>query len=415
MPLDPSRNLFRRFGSGGAIALSFIVAFEILIMISPFALFFYVVFNPVLLALNQWSLTRWLTAFFLPHMIVPRDQFLIMVRVLGSVLFVGGMAAFLACAAQVYTGKIFSRGTATKGLYALVRHPQYTSLAMAALGLAILWPRFLTLVLFALMLSLYYILARDEERRMTGRFGESYIAYQNQTGMFIPRALERVVVPGGGSREKPSPFSVIAVFAFLCAVIVSGGFILRAYTVRSLPMLRVDGVEVICISPEDTSIAATLVPSVLADSAVLSRMRRQGSEPDRRVLAYFLPVDYVMQGMIANTGEEWKLFEQHNTIGMITEYIFHPFAHLTGGHAEHMAGMKHGAKMYAMASMKRRVIFVEIRGDGSPLSSPLDDFQINVQRQPLFFVDVHLHTAEVLQVRDTPAGSGWGTVPTPMF
>lgn len=36
----------------GAIALSFVVALEVIIMISPFALFFYAIFNPVLLALG---------------------------------------------------------------------------------------------------------------------------------------------------------------------------------------------------------------------------------------------------------------------------------------------------------------------------------------------------------------------------
>jgi hypothetical protein len=59
-----------------------------------------------------------------------------------------------------------------------------------------------------------------------------------------------------------------------------------------------------------------------------------------RLLAYYIPVDYVMQGMIADTGGQWKLFEQHKTLGMITEYILHPFAHLTGGHS-HQAAMKH--------------------------------------------------------------------------
>ena len=38
-----------------------------------------------------------------------------------------------------------------------------------------------------------------------------------------------------------------------------------------------------------------------------------------------------------------------------------------------------------------------------------------VTRRPLFFADVHLHTMEILAVRDTPPGSGWGTVPTPVF
>jgi hypothetical protein len=49
------------------------------------------------------------------------------------------------------------------------------------------------------------------------------------------------------------------------------------------------------------------------------------------------------------------------------------------------------------------------------LQSSVDEFGINVQRTPLFFVDVHLHTGEVLNVQDLAAGSGWGKVPTPMF
>ena len=57
-------NIGKRVAAGSAIFLSFIVAFEIAIMISPFAFFFYAVFNPFLLALNQSSLTRWLTPFF---------------------------------------------------------------------------------------------------------------------------------------------------------------------------------------------------------------------------------------------------------------------------------------------------------------------------------------------------------------
>jgi hypothetical protein len=65
--------------------------------------------------------------------------------------------------------------------------------------------------------------------------------------------------------------------------------------------------------------------------------------------------------------------------------------------------------------MKRRVIFLDISADGRPLSSPVEDFGINARRSPLLFVDVHLHTGEILQVKELPAGSGWGTVPTPMF
>jgi len=122
-----------------------------------------------------------------------------------------------------------------------------------------------------------------------------------------------------------------------------------------------------------------------------------------------------MQGMIADTGAKWKLFEQHKTIGMITEFILHPFGHLTGGHMGHAAMGAHNLSMHDSPAMKRRIIFIEVSEDHHEITSPLDDFDINILRTPLFFVDIHLHTGEILQVQNTPAGSGWGTVPTPMF
>jgi protein-S-isoprenylcysteine O-methyltransferase Ste14 len=404
----------KRFAASSVIFLSFIVAFEIAIMISPFAFFFYAVFNPFLLALNQSSLTRWLTAFFLPHMVVPPNELLTVIRISGSIFFVVGMLIFLVCALQVYLGKLLKWGVATKGLYTLIRHPQYLGLGLAALGLAIMWPRFLTLTLFAVMLFLYYLLAKDEERRMTNRFGESYIAYMSRTGMFLPLSVEKVLI--GNRKPKSLSFGkACIIFLVLVVVIVGGGFLSRAYTVRHLPLEQVGRVDVITITKEDLSAATQLLPSVLEDPAIASKLKSIQDNGSRCLLAYFIPIDYVMQGMIANTGGEWKLFEQHKTVGMITEYIFHPFAHLTEGHAHHAGMHVHNPSMHNSPAMKRRIIFIELSGNDGDLKSPFDDFDINISRKPLFFVDVHLHTGEILQVQNVASGSGWGTVPTPMF
>ncbi|TSA14407.1 isoprenylcysteine carboxylmethyltransferase family protein [bacterium] len=410
-----NKKAVNRLTANSAIVLSFVVALELVIMISPFAVFFYAVFNPFLLALNHSTITRWLTAFFLPHMIVPPNQVLIVIRILGSVFFVGGMLVFLVCAGQVYLGKLLRKATATKGLYALVRHPQYVGLAFAALGLAIMWPRFLTLVLLAVMLLLYYVLAKDEERRMMNRFGETYGAYMNRTGMFLPYPIERLFFKNPSLRPGLSMLEVGTIFLVLLMITLGGGFLLRAYTVHHLPLEQVRHVDVITITPEDLPIANELLPQVLEDSVVASKLMSLPGKSGDRLCVYFIPIDYVMQGMIANTGDEWKLFEQHKTIGMITEYILHPFAHLTGGHAHHAATMTHGPEMYKSPMMMRRAIFINVSADNYELKSPFDDFEINIKRTPLFFVDVHLHTGEILQVKATPAGSGWGTVPTPMF
>ena len=98
---------------GSVILLYFVIALEVLIMISPFAAFFYAVFDPVLLFLARSPATRWLAAFFLPHMVLPPGLFLKAIRVAGSVLFVVGTIVFLACAGQVYSGKLLRRGPAS--------------------------------------------------------------------------------------------------------------------------------------------------------------------------------------------------------------------------------------------------------------------------------------------------------------
>ena len=418
--MNASKSSNSRLGSRtaatGVIFLTFIVAFEILIMISPFAFFFYAIFNPFLLALNQSPMTRWLTAFFLPHMIVPPDEVLKVIRILGSVFFVGGALLFLICAGQVYLGKLLKRGVATGGFYRFIRHPQYLGLGLTALGLVIMWPRFLNLALFALMLFLYYLLAKDEERRMTRRFGESYLVYMNRTGMFLPYFIGKVWTRKNA--EPPQllrPVRAAAIFVVLLSLIVGIGFILRSYTIHHLPLEEVSRVDVIVITKGDLLLARNLLPSVIEDPAVASKLQSIPQDKGHRVLAYFIPVDYVMQGMIADTGKEWKLFEQHKTIGMIAGYIFHPFAHLTEGHTGLMAAMHHEPVGRNNPAMSRRIIFMEISASRSALKSPDDDFGINIKRTPLFLLDVNLHTGEVLQVKETPTGSGWGTVPTPMF
>ena len=91
------------------IVLYFIIGLEILIMISPAAGFFYAAFNPVLLSLARTPATRWLTAFYLPHMVVPPDPLLTFIRLAGSVLFIVGTFIFLVCAGQVYYHKFARR------------------------------------------------------------------------------------------------------------------------------------------------------------------------------------------------------------------------------------------------------------------------------------------------------------------
>ena len=268
---------------GGVIVLYFIIALEVLIMISPFAAFFYAAFNPFLLFLARWPATRWLAAFFLPHMVLPPGVFLKTLRVAGSVLFVGGALVFLVCAGQVYFHKFSRRGPALGGLYRGSGTRSTSRSRVTGLGLAILWPRFLTVVLWTVMVGLYYLLARDEERRMVAAFGDQYRAYMARTGMFLPRRVEELLarLPGPRSPALRAPLGL----ALILALTVGGAFALRAYTVARLPLWSDGRVSALAILPGD----AIMLEHRMADVLELPEVKSRLAEGTGAILGYLVP------------------------------------------------------------------------------------------------------------------------------
>ena len=383
-----------------AIVLYFIIALEILIMISPFAGFFYSVFNPVLLGIAKYPATKWLSAFFLPHMVVPPDDFLKFIRIMGSVLFVLGMAVFFICAIQVYANKILKRGAALKGLYSIIRHPQYAGLGIAGIGLSILWPRFLVAVLWIVMILIYYFLSQDEEKRMLKEHHATYSEYMNKTGMFLPKTIEKFIVP----ISMPGR---IALFLLIPVLTIGSAFLLRDYTVKHLPLWTDTDVVAVAILPEDMPKMEHRMGDILRLKEVSERLKS-----NENYLVYFLPPHYIMQGLIADTGGEWKLYKQHHAISMIADWIFHPFRHLQEGHHA-MHGMLDHPEHQMNAGIARRLVFLKVANMQG--NRPIDVFSINAVRTPVFMADVDIHNLDILSLKDLPQDTGWGTLPTPIF
>jgi hypothetical protein len=260
------------------------------------------------------------------------------------------------------------------------------------------------------MVALYYFLARDEERRMVGQFGDQYRDYMTRTGMFVPRSVERVL------ERLPSPRSPVLGralgFVLLVVLTLGGGFALRAYTVSRLPLWTQGRIAALAILPADGVMLEHRMADVLKLPDVQSRLDKEPGP----VLVYLIPQQYVMQGMIADIGPEWRLYEHHQTLAMISDWIFHPFRHLQGG--GHMAMAGHMPGMSAPAAggtgVVRRLIFVCIRTPGAS-ADPASLFLINAERVPQFYADVDIHHLVQLAVKDLGPGTGWGNVPTPMF
>lgn len=76
----------------------------------------------------------------------------------------------------------------TDGVYARVRHPQYTGLFLIVFGEGIVhWPTIFSVIAFPVIVVAYTLLARKEERHMLDAFGDEYRRYQRRVPMFIPR------------------------------------------------------------------------------------------------------------------------------------------------------------------------------------------------------------------------------------
>jgi len=103
-------------------------ALEMIIMVSPFAAYFYSVYTPLFHGLEQSVATAWLPQFFLPHLAHTKIALYRGFNWLGALLALVGIIGFFTCAIQLYYGKFIKKQLVSGGLYGRVRHPQYLML-----------------------------------------------------------------------------------------------------------------------------------------------------------------------------------------------------------------------------------------------------------------------------------------------
>ena len=214
--------------AAGFLAYLFITL-EMLFMVTPFALYYYSVYSPLLAGPFSLPAMAWLPAFFLPHLsteILPS---------IGGLIFLLGLIAFTLSAFQLYYAKFRRQGVVQSAFYKHLRHPQYLCLALAGLGLLIVWPRFILLIVYINMLWFYYLLARSEERRMETQYGEAYREQVQRTAMFLPGEpvghLQRRLFGWMHHRRA----RLIVIYTLSIAVAVSVGFVLREVSVALTP------------------------------------------------------------------------------------------------------------------------------------------------------------------------------------
>ena len=287
----------KHLGRWGALLVIGLGACEVLIMISPFAGFFYagMQFEPFLGFLSSSVWTAWLDGFFLNHSVVTTSWILEWQRTIGGILFTAGLWGFLISAAQVYGNKLRRRGVATGLLYRISRHPQYLCLGIAGWGLITIWPRFLLLGFWVTMLFLYAALARFEERRMAERFGAQYDNYAASRGAFLPGNPIRRLFEATFGRISPRALGWTAAYVSCLALAFAGAGLLRGYTRTATVTVELSQDQTMVVSawPTTADWAAQIAKTTFEDS----RVRQQLESGARPLVATILPDRYVMKGM----------------------------------------------------------------------------------------------------------------------
>ena len=142
-----------------------------------------------------------------------------------------------------------------------------------------------------------------------------------------------------------------------------------------------------------------------------------------------MPADYVMQGMIADTGGHSHLFKHHHTVALITDWVLHPFAHLRSSPMAQMAAARgvdpavarrhhcpleiDRAEMDCDTCAYRRVILVEIDHGRPGHISGRSLLAGGVVRTPVGYIDLEVATGKIVHIRPVDKGTAWKDVPTP--
>ena len=107
-------------------------------------------------------------------------------HIISNILIIAGFWLLASAWKVLYEAQRHHRLAAT-GAYARVRHPQYVGFVLIMLGFLFQWPTLITLVMFPILVTMYVLLARREERDALAEFGEPYRRYMARTPVFIPR------------------------------------------------------------------------------------------------------------------------------------------------------------------------------------------------------------------------------------
>jgi protein-S-isoprenylcysteine O-methyltransferase Ste14 len=366
-----------------AFAFYFLIGFEFFYMISPFAAYFYTVYQPGLEFLNDSTTLAWLSSIFLPHIVIDtRSGLLNALADIGMILTFGGFGIFCIGAGQVYYSKLIRKKAVTGGVYNWVRHPQYAALMITGFGMLILWPRYITLLSYITMLFLYYFLARVEEKECETKFGKSYVEYKNKTTMFLPfskHIFEKVnIFPAGGISKY---LALIAFYLFVCVMGIGIANQIREWALTNLYTRYDDHSATIATVKVDQSKMDLILDIAYQDQTVKQRLDLVNYQSIKSI-NYIVPFDYSASEIPMHQMEE---------------------------------GIDHFSYKVDKNLIKYKIIFTRSISQGTRKYQGIDIIASSKDRIPLLEVYVDIKKLAVYKIEDPVKNDLLESVPLPVF
>jgi protein-S-isoprenylcysteine O-methyltransferase Ste14 len=330
--------------------------------------------------LNEYPVTAWLCAFFLPHIATTSSSVLNAAKPVGWVLALVGLVGFFVAAVPIYYNKLRRRGPVTGGIYRLVRHPQYSALIVCSFGLLLVWPRHIVMITFVAVMFAYYFLARGEERECSTKFGKSFDDYLKRTGMFVPFDT------GLWKRLPPLPkrglARVAAIVGWFAATVVLGIALthaLRLWSVRSLYTTHTEDSAIVSLVPleEPTMLKAS---SIARANPKVTATIQSATTATSSLLVYVLPAEWFESDIPMNTQ----------------------------GHQGH-----HEPRDWQRSRLEVLIMEAIVDGGEAPTG---EEVLLQIRdRKPITEVTVDLDAGHVAAIEQPPATVRWGSIPTPLY
>jgi protein-S-isoprenylcysteine O-methyltransferase Ste14 len=270
-----------------------LILFEMLYMATPFAAFFYSVYEIPLKYLNENATTAWLIQTILPHFIETNSNFVHLLIDAGWFMMAVGLIVFIIGFIQIYYSKFTKKGAVTGGIYNIIRHPQYAAWILFGFGMSLVWSRLIVWIMFVSMIFIYYLLARAEERECMEKFQESYPPYFNKTGMFFPKIFN----PGKINIQFPDNkilygTTILIIYAVVVTATILSAITLRNYSISKMSTAFGNDYMAVSVSNISPQITKRTVDIMLEDNNVQEELSKIFNSGDIKIF-YVMPQSWI--------------------------------------------------------------------------------------------------------------------------